>query len=158
MESNGNRRAKDDRPDDSARSKEKTPTNAATATVSTASPATVAAKQANAPETPQKSPRKRRKVNHGMLRLSTTACCPVNLSCATCDAITTILLIPPQPPADPHVPTCLPYLLAIPVCHTCLLYIPTCTRSPCTLCRIHGLTNFGGLRAFLQLVYTAVDL
>lgn len=73
MESNGNRRAKDDRPDDPARSKEKTPTGAATATASTASPASAAAKQANAPETPQKSPRKRRKVNHGMLCYSTPA-------------------------------------------------------------------------------------
>lgn len=70
MESNGNRRAKDETSEDLAKSKEKTPTSTA-ATASTAT-ATTNANNANTPEAHQKSPRKRRKVNHGMLCSSAT--------------------------------------------------------------------------------------
>lgn len=73
MESNGNHGAKDERSDDAAKSKDKTP--AGTATASTATATTTSPNNANndnSPEAHQKSPRKRRKVNHGMLCSSTT--------------------------------------------------------------------------------------
>lgn len=128
MESNGNRRAKDERSDDPTKSKENTPTGAATATVSTTSPATLAAKTANTSETPQKSPRKRRKVNHGML-YSFTNCCSVNKSCHDPSTHSPALANPPPPPPP-------------------RAYIHPYTRSPCTSMSYTS-ANHWGLRAFL---------
>ncbi|RYP34711.1 hypothetical protein DL767_004157 [Monosporascus sp. MG133] len=71
MESNGNRHAKDERSEDSARSKDSTTTTTATATTTTTTAAAVVNNSTS--DAHQKSPRKRRKVNHAASHVPTSS-------------------------------------------------------------------------------------
>lgn len=99
MESNGNRRAKDERSEDSAKSQDEHPTSTTAASTVTT---TTTANNAHTPEAHQKSPRKRRKVNHGML-------CSSASTWSTKSPNQTIRHLPPwlfhNPGRHPHVPT-----------------------------------------------------